>query len=196
MLKEDGLLFARAIGRAFRDHVRRLLDEHHPLRTVIEALLGLHDRVGAEQEKLDRQVRQLAKLDDTTRRLMTVPGVGPVTALAFRHTVDDPRRFGSASSVGAYLGLTPRRKQSGQLDVIGRVSKWGDRLLRTYLFEAASVVIHRTKRWSALKAWGIRLMKRIGVKKAKVAVARKIAVILHCIWADGTEFEWGRQKSA
>jgi transposase len=96
--------------------------------------------------------------------------------------------------VGAYLGLTPRRKQSGEQDYNGRISKWGDRLLRTYLFEAASVLLHRTQRWSALKAWGLRLMKRVGAKKAKVAVARKIAVILHCIWTDGTSFEWGTEK--
>ena len=118
---------------------------------------------------------------------MSVPGVGVVTALAFRHTIDDPARFRSAQAVGAYLGLTPRRKQSGEMDFNGRISKWGDRLLRTYLFEAASVLLHRTQRWSALKAWGVRLMKRVGVKKAKVAVARKIAVILHCIWTNGTE---------
>lgn len=134
--------------------------------------------------------------DETTRRLMSVPGVGVVTALAFRHTIDDPTRFRSAQVVGAYLGLTPRRKQSGELDFNGRISKWGDRLLRTYLFEAASVLLHRTQRWSTLKAWGTRLMKRVGAKKAKVAVARKIAIILHCIWTDGTEFEWGTQKAA
>ena len=105
------------------------------------------------------------------------------------------RRFRSAQVVGAYLGLTPRRKQSGELDFNGRISKWGDRLLRTYLFEAASVLLHRTQRWSTLKAWGTRLMKRVGAKKAKVAVARKIAIILHCIWTDGTEFEWGDPES-
>ena len=133
------------------------------------------NRSATEQEKLDRQVRRLAREDDTTRRLMTVPGVGVVTALTYRHTIDDPLRFSSASDVGAYLGLTPRRKQSGETDVNGRVSHWGDRLLRTYLYEAASVLMHRTKKWSSLKAWGTRLSKRIGMKKAKVAVARKLA---------------------
>jgi transposase len=112
---------------------------------------------------------------------MTVPGVGVITALTFRHTIDDPSRFRSASLVGAYLGLTPRRKQSGETDTSGKISRWGDRLLRTYLFEAATVLLYRTKKWSSLKAWGMRLAKRIGMKKAKVAIARKIAVILHCI---------------
>ncbi len=144
---------------------------------------------------LDKRVREEAKADVTTRRLMSVPGVGVVTAMTFRHTIDDPTRFRSAQTVGAYLGLTPRRKQSGEQDYNGRISKWGDRLLRTYLFEAASVLLHRTQRWSALKAWGTRLMKRVGAKKAKVAVARKIAVILHCIWTDGTEFEWGSKTA-
>ena len=196
LLKEIGLLFPRAIGSQFRAQVLRLLGDEHVLRSIIEGLLALHARVEEQQAALDKRVRMEAKSDATTRRLMSVPGVGVVTALAFRHTIDDPTRFRSAQTVGAYLGLTPRRKQSGEQDYNGRVSKWGDRLLRTYLFEAASVLPHRTQRWSALKAWGIRLMKRVGAKKAKVAVARKIAVILHCIWTDGTEFEWGNQKTA
>jgi transposase len=127
---------------------------------------------------------------------MTVPGVGVVTALTFRHTIDDPSRFHSASSVGAYLGLTPRRHQSGETDTNGKISRWGDGLLRTYLFEAATVLLHRTNKWSSLKAWGMKLAKRIGMKKAKVAIARKIAVILYSIWLDGTSFEWGTAKTA
>ena len=110
--------------------------------------------------------------------------------------IDDPSRFSSATKVGAYLGLTPRRKQSNETDITGRISRWGDRLLRTYLFEAAAVLVHRTKKWSTVKAWGMRLIKRIGMKKAKVAIARKIAIVLHCIWVDGTVFEWGQAKVA
>ena len=188
LLKEVGLLFPV--------RVRELVDHQHMLRSIIEGLLAVHEQVEEQQVVLDKRVRQAAKTDETTRRLMSVPGVGVVTALAFRHTIDDPTRFRSAQAVGAYLGLTPRRKQSGEQDFNGRISKWGDRLLRSYLFEAASVLLHRTQRWSALKAWGIRLMKRVGAKKAKVAVARKIAVILHCIWTDGTSFEWGKEQAA
>jgi transposase len=194
LLKENGLLFPRAIGRQFRDRVCDLVSQGRPLRAIIDSLLAVHERVSAEQAALDARVRALAKTDQTTRRLMTVPGVGVVTALTFRHTIDDPTRFRSATSVGAYLGLTPRRKQSGELDLTGRISRWGDRLLRSYLFEAASVLIHRTKRWSPLAEWGQRLAKRIGLKKAKVAIARKLSVILHCIWIDGTEFDWGKPK--
>ena len=176
MMKEYGLQFGRSIGAQFRRKVVELIADRHPLRSVIVTLMTVHEQVCTEQEKLDRQVRRLAREDDTTRRLMTVPGVGVVTALTYRHTIDDPLRFSSASDVGAYLGLTPRRKQSGETDVNGRVSHWGDRLLRTYLYEAASVLMHRTKKWSSLKAWGTRLSKRIGMKKAKVAVGRKLAV--------------------
>ena len=118
---------------------------------------------------LDKRVRIEARDDETIRRLINVPEIGVMTAMAFRHTIDDPSPFRSAQIVGAYLGLTPRRKQSGELDFNGRISKWRDRLLRTYLFEAASVLLHRTQRWSALKASGIRLVKRVGAKKAKVA---------------------------
>lgn len=126
---------------------------------------------------------------------MTVPAIGVVTALTFRHTIGDLSRISSATSVGAYLGLTPRRKQSGETDTVGQVSRWGDRLLRAYLFEAPSVLLHRTRRWCALKAWGLRLAKRNGMKKAHVAVARKLAIILHCIWIDGTSFQWGKETA-
>ena len=194
LLREVGLVLPRAVGSRFRKQVLSLLDEKHILWSIIEGLLSIHQQVEGQQATLDKRVRMAARSDETTRRLMSVPGVGVVTALAFRHTIDDPTRFRSAQTVGAYLGLTPRRTQSGELDFNGRISKWGDRMLRTYLFEAATVLLHRTRRWSALKAWGTRLMKRVGAKKAKVAVARKIAVILHCIWTDGTSFEWGVQK--
>lgn len=196
IIKEYGVFFARAIGLQFRRQVLELLNDDHQLRPVVDPLLLIHDHVCEQQKKLDGEVRRLARTDETTRRLMTVPGVGVVTAVTFRHTIDDPSRFRSASSVGAYLGLTPRRNQSGETDTNGRISRWGDRLLRTYLFEAATVLLHRTKKWSSLKAWGIKLAKRVGMKKAKVAIARKIAIILHCIWVDGTSFEWGQPRTA
>ena len=103
-------------------------------------------------------------------------------------------RFAQSSSVGAYLGLTPRRFQSGEEDYTGHISRCGDRLLRTYLFKAAGIILHRVSRWSALKAWGTRLVKRIGSKKATVAVARKLPVILHRLLRDGTEFRWSAEQ--
>jgi transposase len=191
-----GLLIRRAIGLEFRHHVIELLGDNHQLRGVVEPLLSIHEHVCRQQRKVDDEVRRLARSDETTRRLMTVPGVGAVTALTFRRTIDDPSRFRSASTVGAYLGLTPRRNQTGETDTNGRISRWGDRLLRSYLFEDATVLLYRAKKWSSLKAWGMKLAKRIGMKKAKVAIARKIAVILHCICVDGTSFEWGQPRAA
>jgi transposase len=155
LLKEVGLLFPRAIGGQFRSHVRRLVDNKHVLRSIVDGLLAVHEQVEEQQAVLDKRVRQEAKADETTRRLMSVPGVGVVTAIAFRHTIDDPTRFRSAQSVGAYLGLTPRRKQSGEQDYNGRISKWGDRLLRTYLFEAASVLLYPPETKSLSEAAGL-----------------------------------------
>ena len=127
---------------------------------------------------------------------MTVPGIGVVTALTFRHTIDDPSRFRSAASVGAYLGLTPRPKQSGELDLTGRIPRWGDRLLPIVPVRGGKRAhpSHQAVVAAAGRAWG--LVKRIGLKKAKVAIARKMAIILHCIWSDGTEFDWGVPKMA
>ncbi|RAH95921.1 IS110 family transposase [Acuticoccus sediminis] len=195
MLGEIGLRLPRAVGRAFVSRVRDCLADRSGLLEVVEPLLAVYERVLAEQARLDKKAQDLARADETVRRLMTVPGIGAVTALAYRHTIDDPTRFASAQTVGAYLGLTPRRRQSGTMDVKGRVSKWGDRALRSYLYEAAVVLLHRTKRWSRLKVWGVQLARRVGLKKAHTAVARKLAVILHCIWTDGTEFEWGEETA-
>jgi transposase len=131
---------------------------------------------------------KLARRDEYVQRFMTVPGVGPITALAFNATIDDPGRFGRSRSVGAYVGLTSRRHASGEVDWSGHISKCGEAMLRSYLFEAAGVLSTRVPKWSAVKAWGARLAKRSGLGKAKVAAARKLAVILHHMWIDGTEF--------
>ena len=128
----------------------------------------------------------LARRDVQVRRFMTVPGVGPITALCFKATIDDPTRFKRARSVGAYIGLTTRRHASGEIDWSGRISKCGDAMLRMYLFEAAGVLLTRVPKWSRLKAWGTKLTKRNGLRKAKVAVARMLAVILHRMWIDET----------
>ena len=127
---------------------------------------------------------------------MTAPGVGPITALCFKATIDDPTRFKRSRSVGAYVGLTSRRYSSGEVDWSGRISKCGDAMLRSYLFEAAGVLLTRVPKWSALKAWGMKLVKRNGLSKAKVAVARKLAVIMHRMLVDGTEFTWSKKEIA
>ena len=121
---------------------------------------------------------------------------GPVTALTYRATIDDATRFQRSRSLGAYLGLTPKRYQSGEVDRVGRISKVGDGETRTALFEAANVVLRPTTRWSAMKAWAVKVAQRQGIKRAKVALARKMAVILHRMWIDGTEFRWAATMSA
>jgi transposase len=128
---------------------------------------------------LDRKVMKLARHDPQVCAFMTVPGIGPITALCFRAIIDDPTRFKRSRSVGAYVGLTTRRHASGEIDWSGRISKCSDAMLLSYLFEAAGVLLTRVPKWSALKAWGMRLAKCNGLKKAKVAVARKLAVIVH-----------------
>jgi transposase len=121
---------------------------------------------------------------------MLLGQLGPMTALAFLATIDDPARFRRARLVDAYVGLTPRRYASGEVDWTGRISKCGDTMLRTYLFEAAGVLLTRAQKWCTLKAWGLRVAKRSGRKKARAAVARKLAVILLRMWRDGTRFHW------
>jgi transposase len=125
---------------------------------------------------------------------MTAPGVGTLVALTYISVIDEPKRFAKSSSVGAHIGLTPRRFQSGEEDYTGHISRCGDKLLRTYLYEAAGIILHRVAKWSPLKSWGTRLAKRIGTKKATVAVARKLAGILHCMLRDGSDFRWSAKE--
>jgi transposase len=192
LLKSLGIILGKAGSGTLPAKIRDAWDQAPHLRPLLEPLLLAHAALISQILKYDDQLRAMARADRTVRRLMTVPGVGPVTALAFASTVDEPRRFRRASDIGAYLGLTPRRYQSGELDRTGRISKRGDRLTRSYLFEAANVLLRVVRRGSPLKSWGLKLTKRIGPKKAKVAVARKLAIILHCIWTDGTQFDWGK----
>jgi transposase len=144
----------------------------------------------------DKAVIQRARSDDTARLLMSAPGVGVVVALAYMTGVEDPARFKRSSSVAAYFGMTPRRYQSGEVDHAGRISKCGDGMVRGLLFEAAKVLLSRSTRPSALKTWGEALSKRIGAKKATMAVARKLAVILHRMWTTGTTFQWNAEAAS
>lgn len=196
LLKVEGLVIGRAKEGVFSSRVRALLSERPDMALIIEPLLSARENSRQQLGLLERRVRQLASKTKLTRTLMTVPGVGPVTALAFMATIDDPGRFRRSRSVGAYLGLTPRRHASGEVDWNGRISKCGDTLMRSYLFEAAGVLLTRVQKWCALKAWGLRIAKRSGMKKARTAVARKLAVILHRMWRDGTEFQWNTAASA
>ena len=196
LMKVEGLVIGRAKEGVFSKRVEALLGDRPDLAVIIRPLLATRESVQQQRTALDRRVRQLANQTPLTRTLMTASGVGPVTALAFVASIDDPTRFNRSRSVGAYLGLTPRRHASGEMDWSGRISKCGDGLVRTYLFEAAGVLLTRVQKWCALKAWGLRIAKRSGMKKARTAVARKLAVILHRMWRDGTEFQWAKEATA
>jgi transposase len=165
-------------------------------QAAIVPLLRAREAVEQRIADLDRKVMRLARNNAQVRRFMTAPGIGPITALCFLATIDDLTRFKWSRSVGAYAGLTARRYPSGEIDWTGRISKCSDKMLRSYLYEAANVLLTRVAKWSALKAWGIRLAKRSGLRNAKVAVARKLAVILHRMWIDGTEFAWSSKRPA
>jgi transposase len=179
----------------FSVRAAELAEARPELTVAVEPLLRAREAIGRQIADLDRKVMRLARNDAQVRRFMTAPGVGPITALCFLATIDDPTRFKRSRSVGAYVGLTTRRYASGEIDWTGRISKCGDKMLRCYLYEAANVLLTRVAKWSALKAWGIRLAKRSGLRKAKVAVARKLAVILHRMWIEGSEFKWSSKEA-
>ena len=194
VLKPFGLIAGKGGGQPFAERVRTLV-AGGPLQEVAEALLAAWRAIGEQIAALGRRLVAMARRDEAVRRLMTAPGVGVLVALTYVSVVDAPERFAKSSSVGAYVGLTPRRHQSGEEDYTGHISRCGDKLLRTYLFEAAGIILHRVSRWSTLKAWGTRLARRIGTKKATVAVARKLAVILHRMLRDGSEFRWSAKET-
>jgi len=196
LLKNFGLVIGRAKFNVFAVRTEELVESRPELVAAVGPLLEARKAIEQQVGDLDRKVLKLARRDVQVRKFMTAPGVGPITALCFKATIDDPTRFMRSRSVGAYVGLTTRRHASGEVDWSGRISKCGDAMLRMYLFEAAGVLLTRVPKWSGLKAWGAKLTKRNGLRKAKVAVARKLAVILHRMWIDGTEFNWSTKKAA
>lgn len=195
ILKTFGLILGTGNKDTLIQRAEKLAAGHPVLSGLVAKLAKVRRHVTSQINAIDRDIRHLVHTEPTLKRLISVPGVGPITALAFLSAVDDPSRFKHARDVGPYLGLTPTRYQSGETDRQGRISKCGDTFTRTCLYEAAHVLLTRVQRFSPLKAWGMRLAKRIGGRKARIAVARKIAVILHCIWTDGTEFWWTREKA-
>ena len=173
--------------------VHELVAGHPMLERLVEPMLRARDALRAEFAALHRQLLAVVRDDATCRRLMTAPGVGAVVAATFTSAVDDPGRFAKSRSVGAHFGLTPRRYQSGETDVAGGISRVGDAMARTALYEAAQSVLTRTTRFSALKRWAMEVAKRRGMRRAKVALARKLACVLHRLWIDGSEFRFGKE---
>src|ERR1700690_2207330 len=165
------------------------------LAELVEPLLVVR-RVLREQFVIQhRRLLAIGRDDEVCRRLMTVPGVGPVVSLTYRATVDVPARFRKSKSVGAVFGLTCAKYQSGEVEWSGRISRCGDEMMRVMLYEAAQSML-RSNKWSWLKAWAMQIARRRGKKKAIVTLARRLAVIMHRIWVDGTEFRWTREQAA
>lgn len=162
------------------------------IHELVLRLLAIRETLLVEYRRLHLLVVKACLADPVCRRLMTVPGVGPVAALWFRTGVDDPRRFSRSRTVAAHFGMTPKRFQSGEVDYSGQISKRGDRDVRQALYDAAGSLLRRCRKSCALRTWGLRLAKRSGLKKATVAVSRKMAVVMHRMWLDGTEFRWSR----
>lgn len=191
LLKLFGLHLGPATTPGKRNERLMHLFEREPaLRAILTPLVDALHALEDELRKLDKAVREKATADPVCRRLMTIPGVGPIAALTYKAAIEDPARFDRSRDVGAYAGLTPRRFQSGDRDVSGHISKRGDGMLRSALYEAANSIISRLKKDCALKTWGKALAETKGAKRARVAVARKLAVLMHRMWRAERDFVW------
>ena len=185
------------VGSArFEARVKELIENLPDLAALVEPLLVVRRVLREQLGILHRRLLAVVRDDDVCRRLMTVPGVGPVVALTYRATVDAPARFQKSKSAGAVFGLTCAKYQSGESERTGAISRCGDEMMRTMLYEAAQSMLFHSTKWSWLKAWAMKIARHRGMKKAIVALARRLAVIMHRIWVDGTEFRWTREVAA
>jgi transposase len=195
-LKPFGLVTPRgqACAKKFRENVLgtilRAEERGIMVREMVMPSLDLYDNLCKQTDALTKRVTALAKANPICRRLMTVPGVGPIVSLSFVTAVDDPKRFKNLSDVGAYLGLTPRQEQSGETDISGNMSRRGNIMTRSHLVQAATVLLSSTKKWCSLKAWGMKIAKRRGFRNARIAVARKLATVLCSMWLNEKDFCW------
>ena len=190
ILRGFGLKMGMVTRKRFEARVRELYAGHAMLEQICSAMLTARSALQTEYAKLHKALLVIVRKDEVCRRLMTTPGVGPLVAITFKTGVDDPSRIHKSKAVGALFGLTPKKYQSGETDVTGGITRAGDETVRTALYEAANVLLSRVTRFSALKRWGMDVAKRRGTKRAKVALARKIGVILHRMWVDMTSFRW------
>src|SRR5947208_6187775 len=180
----------------FETRIKELVENLPDLVVLVEPLLIVRRVIREQLGILHRRVLAIVRDDDVCRRLMTVPGVGPVVALTYRATVDVPARFRNSKAVGAVFGLTCAKHQAGENDGPGRISRSGSEMMRLVLYEAAQILLVRSTKWSWLKAWAMKIARHRGMKKAIVALARRLAVIMHRMWVDGTEFRWTREFAA
>ena len=195
-LRNFGLKVGVVGAARFEARIRELVEDLPDLTILVEPLLVVRRVLREQITVLHRRLLAVVRDDEVCRRLMTVPGVGPVVALTYRATVDVAARFRKSKSVGAAFGLTCSRDQSGERDRPGAISRCGDEMMRAMLYEAAQSMLVHSTRWSWLKAWAMTIAKRRGMKRAIVALARRLAVIMHRIWVDGTEFRWTRDAAA
>ena len=195
-LRNFGLKVGMVGTVKFEARIKELVADIPDLAVLVEPLLTVRRVLRQQLGILHRRVLVVVRDDAVCRRLMTVPGVGPVVALTYRATVDVPARFRNSKAVGAVFGLTSAKYQSGEIDRSGAISKCGDEMMRVMLYEAAQIMLMRSTKWSWLKAWAMQVARRCGMKKAIVALARRLAVIMHRIWVDGTEFRWTREVAA
>jgi transposase len=195
-LRNFGLKVGMVGTVKFEGRIRELVEDIRDLAILVEPLLIVRRALREQFAILHRRLLTLVRDDDVCRRLMTVPGVGPVVALTYRATVDVPARFRNSKAVGAVFGLTPAKYQSGEIDRTGAISRCGDDMMRVMLYEAAQTMLLLSVKWSWLKAWAMQIAKRRGMKKAIVALARRLAVVMHRIWMDGTEFRWIKEQVA
>jgi transposase len=194
LLRNFGLKVGTVSVGKFEQRIGELVEGLPEIGEIIEPLLAARQKLRSEFMKLHRKLLSIVRDDEVCRRLMTIPGVGPVVSLAYTTTIDVPARFRNSKAVGSALGLTPVLNQSGESHRVGRVSLCGDAMMRTLLYEAAQILLTRVTKWSWLKAWAMNVAKRRGSAKAIVALARRLAVIMHRIWSDGAEFRWTRQS--
>lgn len=194
-LKTHGFVVSHSVEKGFKAKVAGIITHSEMLQKMVAPLLRVLETVEREVQELDKLFHEYAENNTTCRNLMTIPGIGAITSVAFTSAVDDPKRFRKSRSVGAYFGLTNRRDQSGERDIAGRISARGDTLVRSYLYEAAGALLTRVTSWSALKSWGLRIAKRSCMAKAKVAVARKLAVMMHQMWLTGEAFRWSETEA-
>src|SRR5215472_13673683 len=195
-LRNFGLKVGGVSGSRYEARVRELVEDLPGLAAIAEPLLNVRRVMRQQFAVLHKMLLDTVRSDPVCRRLMTAPGVGAVVALNYRATVDQPQRFAHSRAVGAPVGLTPKHYQSGETDYDGGVSKCGDALMRSMLYEAAQVLLTHGSKWSWLKAWGMRVAQRRGIRRAIVAVARRLAVVLHRMWVDGSEFRWSKHSAA
>jgi len=196
LLKPFGLLPGRVAASRFDQRVRALAADRPVLLAALDPLLTIRLRLLDEIALLEQRLLEIARKDPIVRRLMSIPGIGYLSAITFKAVIDEPARFARSADLGAYLGLVPRRWQSGEVDQRGRISRCGDKALRHLLYECANVVLAVLKKPCRLKAWGEALEARIGPKKARVALARKLAVQMHRLWITETNFDWQQPAAA